>query len=213
MLSPLRRLILCSADGSRPIPRLVGSTMVFPPYSTKWLSSSIAALTSSNPQLSRLRNGFIRKSPIIEMSSALSAIAISEPQHGRFHQLEASSKTCSCNSVTPIASTGMGPSTVRTSPECTPIVGFAMFSPSSSARPSSCAEQPEIEPNRDQNDEALNDRRYERRHMVEDEAVADDRNGQGAQHRAEHRAAPPEQTRSTEHDRRDDLEFEPSAGV
>jgi len=38
------------------------------------------------------------------MSSALSAIAISEPQHGRFHQLEASSKICSCNSVTPIAS-------------------------------------------------------------------------------------------------------------
>ena len=63
------------------------------------------------------------------MSSALSAIAISEPQHGRFHQLEASSKICSCMSVTPIASTGMGPSTVRTSPECTPIVGFAMFAP------------------------------------------------------------------------------------
>ena len=80
--------------------------------------------------MSRLRNGFIRKSPIIDMSSALSAIAISEPQHGRFHQLAASSRICSCISVTPIASTGIGPSTVRTRPECTPIVGFAMFVPS-----------------------------------------------------------------------------------
>ena len=61
------------------------------------------------------------------MSSGLSATAISEPQHGRFHQLEASSRTCSCMSVTPIASIGMGPSTVRTNPECTPIVGFAML--------------------------------------------------------------------------------------
>ena len=68
------------------------------------------------PQLSRLRNGFIRKSPIIEMSSGLSAMAISEPQQGRFHQLEASSRICSCISVTPIASTGIGPSTVRTMP-------------------------------------------------------------------------------------------------
>src|ERR1700744_4380607 len=182
MLRPARRLILCKAEGSRPIPRLVGSTTVCPPYSTKWLSSSIAALTSRRAQLSRLRNGFIRNSPIIDMSSALSAIAISEPQHGRFHQLEASSRICSCISVTPIVSTGTGPSTVRTSPECTPIVGFAMVFPSSSACPSSCAKQAEVKPDRDQNDEALDDRRYERRHMVEDEAVADDRDGQRTQH-------------------------------
>src|ERR1700722_1855280 len=213
MFSPLRRLILCNADGSRPIPRLVGSTTVFPPYSTKCLSSSIAALTSSNPQLSRLRNGFIRKSPIIDMSSALSAIAISDPQHGRFHQLEASSKICSCKCVTPIASTGMGPSTVRTSPECTPIVGFAMFAPPSSVGLSPGPEQAEVEPNRDKNNEALNDRRYERRHMVEDEAVADNRDSQGAQHGAEHRAAAPKQTRSAQHNRSDDFELEAPAGV
>src|ERR1700722_15248412 len=213
MFSPLRRLILCNADGSRPIPRLVGSTTVFPPYSTKCLSSSIAALTSSNPQLSRLRNGFIRNSPIIETSSALSAIAISEPQHGRFHQLEASSKICSCNSVTPIASTGMGPSTVRTSPECTPIVGFVMFAPPSSARPSPGAEQAEVQPDRDENDEPLDDRRYKRRHVIENEAVADHCDGQRPEHRAEHRSASAEQARSAQHNRGDDLAFEAPAGV
>ena len=33
---------------------------------------------------------------------------------------------CSCMRVTPIASTGIGPSTVRTVPEWTPVVGLAM---------------------------------------------------------------------------------------
>src|ERR1700733_475148 len=37
MLSPLRRLILCNADGSRPIPRLVGSTTVSPPVLDKMI--------------------------------------------------------------------------------------------------------------------------------------------------------------------------------
>ena len=99
------------------MPRFVGSTTVCPPYSTKCPSSSIATFTSSSPQLSRLRNGFIRSSPIIEMSSGRSAKPISEAQQGRFHQLEVSSTMCSCIRVTPIASTGIGPSTVRTIPE------------------------------------------------------------------------------------------------
>src|SRR5580698_2005099 len=101
------------------------------------------------------------------MSIDLSAIAISEPQYGRLHQLAASSKICSWQSVTPIASTGMGPRPVRTSLECTPIVGFAMFAPaflSSSAAPSGTDGS---SADRDENDEALDDRRYERRHMVE----------------------------------------------
>ena len=64
-----------------------------------------------------------------------------------------------------------------------------------------------------ENDEALDDRRQERRHMGEDQAVADDRDGQRAEHRAEHRAAAAEQARSAEHDRGDDVEFEAPAGV
>ena len=53
----------------------------------------------------------------MEMSSGRSAKPMSEAQHGRFHQLEVSSTMCSCISVTPIVSTGIGPSTVRTIPE------------------------------------------------------------------------------------------------
>ena len=74
-------------------------------------------------------SGFIRKSPIIDMSSALSAIAISEPQHGRFHQLEASSKICSCISVTPIAPTGDGAKHGSDKSQMYADRGFAMFAP------------------------------------------------------------------------------------
>ena len=42
----------------------------------------------------------------------------------------------------------------------------------------------------------LDDRRDERRHMVEDEAVADHCDGQRSEHRAEHRAASAEQART-----------------
>jgi hypothetical protein len=45
-----------------------------------------------------------------------------------------------------------------TSPECTPIVGFAMFAPAFSAGPSSGPEQAVVEPNQNKNDEA-DDRR------------------------------------------------------
>ncbi len=53
----------------------------------------------------------------MEMSSGRWANPRSEAQQGRFHQLDVSRRMCSCINVTPIESTGIGPSTVRTIPE------------------------------------------------------------------------------------------------
>ena len=78
----------------------------------------------------------------------------------------------------------------------------------SSASPSTRPEQAEVEPNRDENEEPLDDRRYERRHMIEDQAVADHCDSQRPEHRAKHRAAAAEQARSAQHDCRNDIEFE-----
>ncbi len=51
------------------------------------------------------------------MSSGRSASPMSVAQQGRFHQIAVSMTMCSCIKVTPIASTGIGPSTVMTVPE------------------------------------------------------------------------------------------------
>ena len=98
------------------MPRLVGSTTVLPPSSTNSISSSIAASTSTSWQLSRLRNGFMRRSPSMLTSIGRSASPISEPQHGRFHQLDASRRMCSCISVTPSCPGSTGPVTLSRPP-------------------------------------------------------------------------------------------------
>ena len=61
--SPVARAIRCSARGSRPIPRHVGSTTVSPPASRNRRTSSVAVTSSKSSQLSRHMKGSWRSSP------------------------------------------------------------------------------------------------------------------------------------------------------
>src|SRR5579885_871829 len=215
MLRPVRRLMRWSAAGSRPIPTLVGSTTVRPPSSTKRSSSSTAASLSNRLQLSRLRKGLRRSSPSMEMSIGRSARAMSPAQHGLRHQLEASSRICSCIRVIPSSSTGTGPRTVMTRPDRMPMawdaVGMGALSGSRALPPG--LEQAEVEPDGDEDDDASHDRRQEGRQVGEDEAVADHGDGERAQHCPDHGPAPAEEAGAAKHDRGNDVELEADAGV
>ena len=110
----------------------------------------------------------MRSSPSIETSRGLYASPIWLAQQGRFHQLDVSSTMCSCMSVTPICSTGIGPSTVITFPDCTPTDVALMIATAPSPR-STCSpsgpEQAEVQPDRDQDDDTGDDRGKERRQV------------------------------------------------
>ena len=79
--------------------------------------ATAARSTSSRKQLSRLTKGFIRSSPMNPDADR----SLGEGHLGRFGRdtassFEASSRMCSCISVTPMRSAGIGPSTVMTVP-------------------------------------------------------------------------------------------------
>lgn len=69
----------------------------------------------------------MRRSPSIDMSRGRSAKPMSLARQGRRHQLEVSSTMCSCIRVMPMAVTGIGPSTVITCPERTPVGGVIVL--------------------------------------------------------------------------------------
>src|SRR5882724_183619 len=92
-------------------------------------------------------------------------------------------------------------------------VALTVVTPLGSGVLSPGPEQAEIQPDGDQDDDARDDRRQEGRKMGEDQAVADDGDGQRPQHGADHRAAAAEQAGAAEHHGGDDVEFEAAAGI
>ena len=173
MLSPVRRLILCKADGSRPIPRLVGSTTVLPPYSTKFelfdrgfgieQPAIVTIEKRVHPQIANHRN-VERPFGDGDLRAAARTLPPAQgvEQNMLVHERDAHRLDRNGAQHRPHRSRMHADRRLR-----------HVARLPSSASPSTRPEQAEVEPDRDENDEPLDDRRYERRHMIEDQAVAD----------------------------------------
>ena len=215
MFSPVRRLMRCSADGSRPIPRFVGSTTVRPPYSTKCAElldrdldveeSTIVAIEKRvHPEVADHRDV---ERPFGEADVGGAARTLPPARRvehdmlvheGHAHRLDRESGRAPCAPFRSERRSSVWPSLALSLAQ---------------VRPPSRPEQAKIQPDRNKDDDALDDGRQKRREVAENKTVADDRDGQGAEHRADHCASAAEQTRAAEHDRRDDVELEAAAGV
>src|SRR5471032_1170638 len=176
MFRPVRREMRCKALGSRPIPILVGSTTVSPPSARYFINSSIAKSASNNWQLSRLIKGLCCNSPRFSIFTGISAICRSLQQQGGTHLPEASSRICSCISVTPSFSTASGPSTVMAKPLSGPNGKGSACLNNEPLKPSlevmalslctsNRVENAGVQPDSQQNDQAGGDLGIERRHV------------------------------------------------
>src|SRR6202011_2456823 len=109
---PVRLEIAARACGSRPIPRLVGSRIVWPPRSANCCASRADKPMSYCCKLSRLTNGSILNSPRVGRETGASRRDTRDAVFGGWLQVEKLIMRCSCIRVTPIALLAIGPRTV-----------------------------------------------------------------------------------------------------
>ena len=164
-VEPGRRLIRCNADGSRPMPRLVGSTTVWPPCSTKCLQfldrglgveqpAIVAVEEWIHPQLAEHRDverplgdGDLRGAAgPLPPARGVEQDMLVHQRHA--HRLDRDRAEHCPHRAGMDADRGFG------------HVARSLLQPVRPPGP----EQAEVQPDRDEDDDALDDRRQERRH-------------------------------------------------
>ena len=178
MLSPVAALIRCSACGSRPMPRQVGSTTVRRRRRRTRAAPRSPAARRRARNCRRLTNGFMRSSPRMPMCTGSSARCCRSGSLGRFHQQRQSLQDVLVHQGDAhVVGRRSGRSTVITLPE--PTCGWReqLAHVRSSAR-ARRVKMRVLSQMATRMISAGDDLGEERRDMGEDQAVADDRDGQ-----------------------------------